>query len=481
MKKYNCALSLLLIICIMCCAVFGSVEFSNALVLNPWTIAICGALLTAAGLSFSSSSDMEAAAGSFAGSVSASIMSDLQAKAEEYKASNDNGFFLTLGADIIAAISGWLSGVTAAEGGSVVVDVIPSSDVICTSYADAHSFLDMPSGYREFINVSPVAVLVADSYSVGSSGNYCSDSDLKTVTIDSVFVESYGTKYDNLPVYVCGVRSGESLYYLLPNIINSSTYYATYDVWQAIQPSYIRRVTKFGYVLNGSGLYDFFCYHGNRSYFSNSFLGASLSLSTSIPFDDVWAPDSEDESKSLVPGASVKLPKGLVQDGALDSDVIGSMTPESVRAGTSDIPDVIAGTGTITGTGEGTGIFEGIGSLVLSIPLVGTIASTLSGILEAIRGFFDVSKFDLNFDSLKIGLTKVFPFCIPFDFFNAVKMFSSDASTFVFDINLETEYFTIDHTVDLTPFRLPILFFRYVVVFWFGFILISRTKDFMKW
>lgn len=469
MKKHKRALSLLLIICIMCCAVFGSVEFSNALVLNPWTIAICGALLTAAGFSFSSSSDMEAASGSFAGSVSASIMADLQAKAAEYEASNDNDFFLTLGADIIAAISGWLSGLTLSEGGSVSVD----------SYL-TYNTSDFTKG--QVLGSYP-ATLFMDYY---NPSDFNSSDPSQYFMIDDVIgfrlthFNTWDSSMDNL--FQCNYiyktssgsyASGKPTNF--PKILES--FFA--DVYvKSISDTYFTLNIRFYSPDSGTSLTyaDF----GTQLPFS---LCETLSVpqGISIPFDDVWAPGSEDESKALVPGASVKLPKGLVQDGALDSDVIGAMTPESVRAGTSDIPDVIAGTGTITGTGEGTGIFEGIGSLVLDIPIIGTIASTLSEILEAIKGFFDVSRFDLNFESLKVGLTGVFPFCIPFDFFNAVKMFSSDASSFVFDINLETEYFTIDHTVDLTPFRLPILFFRYVVVFWFGFILISRTKDFMKW
>lgn len=473
MKKYKRALSLLLIICIMCCAVFGSVEFSNALVLNPWTIAVCGALLTAAGLSFSSSSDMEAAAGSFAGSVSASIMSDLQAKAEEYKASNDNGFFLTLGADIIAAISGWLSGLTASEGGSVVV-----------SPACPFDFSMYGLSFVPYIGSGSSASSLLSSY--GSLTNFTREELSSLVGVHVLKPEygnnifrSYSDDYVWKVVYDTSSKYAIGLFPVDFTDISSlsTTSYA-----------YLDNVNYFCfYALNGIELMLCWFEKSSSSYklrTNNSFAipsSASYVGSFDIPFDDVWAPGSSDESKALVPGASVKLPKGLVQDGVLDSDVIGAMTPESVRAGTSDIPDVIAGTGTITSTGEGTGIFEGIGSLVLDIPIIGTIASTLSEILEAIKGFFDVSRFDLNFESLKVGLTGVFPFCIPFDFFNAVKMFSSDASSFVFDINLETEYFTIDHTVDLTPFRLPILFFRYVVVFWFGFILISRTKDFMKW
>lgn len=476
MKKHKRALSLLLIICIMCCAFFGSVESSSALVLNPWTIALCGSLLVAAGLTFDSSQQMESAVSSFAGSCDASLWDWLVSEAESFKDEYGSGFHFPITEAIVSAISGWLGGVTAAEGGSVVIGNNYSTfDGITYNGVTYHSCDTIPV----FNSV--------DSLPDPSSLPFFFD------TVPTLPYEKKGTLYDSY-VFDYPLDGFAFMHYTSSNINaypHGDDYFVNFEdgVWKSTVKGTGGFVLAF--VLCSDNLYHLY----SNSYYSGSYHGweavsysqisfstsASLTAGSSIPFDDVWAPGSSDEEKALVPGASVKLPKGLVQDGALDSDVVGTMTPESVRAGTSDIPDVIAGTGTITGTGEGTGIFEGIGSLVLDIPIIGTIASTLSEILEAIKGFFDVSRFDLNFDSLKIGLTKVFPFCIPFDFFNAIKMFSSDASAFVFDINLETEYFTIDHTVDLTPFRLPILFFRYVVVFWFGFILISRTKDFMKW
>lgn len=468
MKKYNRALSLLLIICIMFCAFFGSVESSSALVLNPWTIAVCGALLTAAGLTFGSPSDMEAASQSFGASLSDVMRQDLIAKAEAYQNSSDNDFFLTLGADLIAAISGWLSGVTAAEGGSVVVGDWVEYNVSDLLVGEYTVFGTYPASYILRYLDSPLDKSIRDNYFFPTTfdlgfllvhyNSWSSSSDDMFYPYMYInggtpsFPDKVTFTYDKFDLVLRKSSDALHFYVSIPNATSSSSTAFLFSEWL-----YLSDIGDTFSVLDGVA---------------------------SIPFDSTWSPDSTYEEKKLIPGASVKLPKGLVNsDGALDSDVVGAMTPESVRAGSADVPDVVVGTGagSITGTGEGTGIFEGVGSLVLDIPIIGTIASTLSGILEAIKGFFDVSRFDLNFESLKVGLTGVFPFCIPFDFFNAVKMFSSDTSSFVFDINLETEYFTIDHTVDLTPFRLPILFFRYVVVFWFGFILISRTKDFMKW
>lgn len=473
MKKHKRALSLLLIICIMCCAFFGSLESSNALVLNPWTIALCGTILCAMGLTFTDTSAFEAAANSFASSLDAHTLTFIIDGATTLASGVSDGIF-TVTQSIVDALMNWLVSVSP-EGGSVVIN---SSYVSCSG-------LSVPY-YSERLSGTGFSVTNAITYD----------------DLLSVSVSHPSFKYPVVPFPIYNSNGGKvnGSYLVLNDSINK-TFYVSYikddGSLNGIGKDY--SALSFCYVpssvYGSTSTYTLACslaqYNSKYDFSSPSVFwnehyitGQSLALSsaTSIPFDDVWAPGSSDEEKALVAGTDVVVPGGLVNsDGVLASDVIVGMSAANVRANSGVNTDVVAGTGTITGTGEGTGIFEGIGSLVLDIPIIGTIASTLSGILEAIRGFFDVSKFDLNFDSLKIGLTKVFPFCIPFDFFNAIKMFSSDASAFVFDINLETEYFTIDHTVDLTPFRLPILFFRYVVVFWFGFILISRTKDFMKW
>lgn len=475
MKKHKRALSLLLIICIMCCAFFGSVESANALVLNPWTIALCGTILCAMGLTFTDTSAMEAAANSFASSLDAETLTFIIDSATTLASGVSNGIF-TVTQSIVDALMNWLVSVSP-EGGYVNVtpylpydtsvfglDIVPYAG----SFNSAKDAFDSISSSIEPLSNDVLLNLAGKTVPLPVNSNNCYGNPDSFTSNDKSSWRWYVTS-----------NSSEVWIYLWPSDKSDGSQYKEQVHLSSNNPYY--KYFTYTYLPSGS-LYLVTTVGTSRYSFEIASVNSpSYSGSLSIPFSDVWAPGSSDEEKALVPGASVKLPKGLVQDGALDSDVVGTMTPESVRAGTSDIPDVIAGTGTITGTGEGTGIFEGIGSLVLDIPIIGTIASTLSEILEAIKGFFDVSRFDLNFDSLKIGLTKVFPFCIPFDFFNAIKMFSSDASAFVFDINLETEYFTIDHTVDLTPFRLPILFFRYVVVFWFGFILISRTKDFMKW
>lgn len=143
-------------------------------------------------------------------------------------------------------------------------------------------------------------------------------------------------------------------------------------------------------------------------------------------------------------------------------------TPENARTG--DYPAIEVPT-----TGEYTGVLGNIRSML------GSIASGITAVKVATADLLNTSDFDINFDALHVPLTDKFPFCIPFDFGKLVTMFSAQPADFQFRINVETSLWTVDHTVDLSPFMLPILFFRYVVTAMFVWILISRTRDFIKW
>lgn len=113
----------------------------------------------------------------------------------------------------------------------------------------------------------------------------------------------------------------------------------------------------------------------------------------------------------------------------------------------------------------------------------GTTAGLIGSIIELLKNFFDSPRdFRLNLDGFKnLILPDRFPFSIPFDMVKAVKLFAAAAADFVFRIDLDTQYFSVHHTVDLTPYAVPIAFFRYACVFWFAWILISRTHDLIKW
>lgn len=107
----------------------------------------------------------------------------------------------------------------------------------------------------------------------------------------------------------------------------------------------------------------------------------------------------------------------------------------------------------------------------------------LGQIVVLLKNFFDSpSDFRLNMDGFRnLAIKDKFPFCIPFDMVDSVKQFAADAADYQFRIKLDTQYFKVDHVVDLTPLAVPLAFFRYLVVAWFAWVLMSRTHDLMKW
>ena len=138
-----------------------------------------------------------------------------------------------------------------------------------------------------------------------------------------------------------------------------------------------------------------------------------------------------------------------------------------------------------------TGLLQSIWDAVKSLPaaIAAAFSAALTAILDAvlaipaaIASIFDVSQFSLDFSGFKnLVIKDKFPFCIPWDFYNAIKIFAQSASDYQMNIDLETSYFEVHHTVDLSPFLFPIAFFRYASTVWFAIVLILRTRDLMKW
>lgn len=120
---------------------------------------------------------------------------------------------------------------------------------------------------------------------------------------------------------------------------------------------------------------------------------------------------------------------------------------------------------------------------VPSNPELTGILGILNSILEFIKSIFEFpDDVDIDFSPLSIsGLKDRFPFSIPFDLYNAIKIFSSSAKQPVFKIDLDTSYFKLNYTIDITPYVFYIMFFRYVAVAWFSIYLICKTKDLIKW
>jgi len=123
-----------------------------------------------------------------------------------------------------------------------------------------------------------------------------------------------------------------------------------------------------------------------------------------------------------------------------------------------------------------TGAVTGIGTAVSSIAT--TVSNVLS--LEWWTDFFTVKSLDFSGLQNLVVFDK-FPFCIPFDLIDTVKLFAVSASQPVFDININTEYLKVNHTIDLTPYNFYIAFFRYFVVVVFTLFLIGKTQSLIKW
>lgn len=217
-------------------------------------------------------------------------------------------------------------------------------------------------------------------------------------------------------------------------------------------------------------------------------LSASLSpISVAVPQPDLKYP-SDDYLVRMPDIPSVDTATGTVtfpSDAAYTKDAVA--VPYPVDAEGVKVPDIPydkvvdqstgktlddADTGTDTKPGEGTGTETGSG--------VSGLIGTIIGLL---KNFFDSpSDFKLDMDGFRnLAIADKFPFCIPFDMVDSVKQFAATAADYQFRIKFDTQYFRVDHTVDLTPIAVPLAFFRYIVCVWFVWVLMSRTHDLMKW
>lgn len=167
---------------------------------------------------------------------------------------------------------------------------------------------------------------------------------------------------------------------------------------------------------------------------------------------------------------AVSVPYPVNADGVKVPDIPYDKVVDQSTGKTLDDAD----TGTDTKPGEGTGEGTETGSGVSG--LIGTIIGLL-------KNFFDSpSDFKLDMDGFRnLAIADKFPFCIPFDMVDSVKQFAATAADYQFRIKFDTQYFSVDHTVDLTPIAVPLAFFRYIVCVWFVWVLMSRTHDLMKW
>ncbi len=456
MKNRKHILIILLLIVVI---LFNSfVPASAELVLTASVCAVIGTLLVASGMTFNSDSSMTAAVKSFWNSLDSDKKAAVVVIADQYaefRSANPLKKFVFKATDgIVSAISGWLQGLGVSDGSTSVTvpagaDIVIDTSVMTESNVFNYYYPDDPTPSNDDLQKIGYRVPGVPFVLCGLNSHYISPS----LTI--FLVDSFGKRLWGLSTASGG--KGDDWGFGLMRLAfsyDAATHYWTVTRSHTDPSDDWSDSTVFTVPVDWDG-------------------------SVSIPLAPDYIPAGSG-SKPLDSACDVVVPGGLINadTGALDSDLVGTMTPEAVRDASTDadVPD----TGILTGIRDIVGNIAGTISGTISDLLTG-IQSGVSSIADTLARFFDVSNFNLDFSPFQIGLTKVFPFCIPFDMYNGVKLFAAQAADFSFDIKLDTDYFKVDHTVDLAPFKLPIMFFRYIVVFWFSWILISRTRDLMKW
>lgn len=466
----NRILRILLIALLIFCMVFGAfmVQYSYAdLVLVP-AIAVCATLLVACGVMSATDTDLQAVATAFHNSLAGQALEDIKAIAMDYGLIGSDKFTFKATKAVVSAVAGWLAGVLNLDGSNIYIDGDLTIGGIAMSWVPTLSFDDynsMTTDQRKDI------ALKASTYSQLSDGDV-----VHQIPIFGQFITD--PFYVDSTFYIClfshlfsfgGRRAGSATttgfdfspgssitasHLLLLSGIDGSNYgFGCYDYYDKIW-----RIV----LLSGTTVFPRVTAQTDSTYFPKEVVD---SATTTFPSNTASKPLTT-ETPLTIPQAGVNsttMPGDVRTDADSPSIDVPLDTPgwlSKIWDGVCAIPDAIVG--------GVTAIVDAVGDVA------GSIADTLSD-------FFNPSEFKLDFSKFKVGLTEVFPFCIPFDFVKGIKSLASDSAGYSFDIKLATTFFKVNHTVDLTPYRIPILFFRFVCDFWFGYILISRTRDWIKW
>lgn len=457
-------LCLLLIVLVLWC--FFMVPRAGAVALEATTIAygglLVGTILVGAGVVFSSHGDMVKVGNAMyktlvnGSSAIGKTISSISAWAVEHGTSLAKGA-LRVGKDLYQGIVDAFN--TSYSGGAFN---IADGAVTLADGADNASCLAAAGAIKDLLVLKQDCTLYIDAYS--EYGEHIqqyhsfiySDSGLTTKVVDC----STG-------------RTSQS-------VLHYSDYNAAF--WKVRSStcgiSYGHSVVSFAFWTSEDG--------GGTSYTYRAPL--SVSYAVAIPQPDLKYP-SDDYLVRMPDIPSVDTATGDVtypNDTAYTKDVVAVPYPvdtESVKV--PDIPfdkpvDKSTGKtmdGTDTGTDTDNPSKPGEGADT------GSNTGLLQKILDLLKNFFDSpSDFRLNMDGFRnLAIKDKFPFCIPFDMVDSVKQFAADAADYQFRVKLDTQYFKVDHVVDLTPLAVPLAFFRYLVVAWFAWVLMSRTHDLMKW
>ena len=470
-------LCLLLAVLVLWC--FFMVPRAGAVATEAATVAYAGALigtiLVGAGVVFSSHGDMQA--------VGAAMYKSW------IKSSNAIG-------STISAIASWALG----HGEAVAKGALRVGKDMYQAVVDAFN-ASYSDGRFTIANPDPGDILVSTPFSDTMKANIRSFFDAKP---SDVYV-SYQNGYESGSIRYKAIISGDRAYFYHYYPDGRSSIYDSYplDVSRRYQSVYFKLYTLADDGFRLEVCADFYDNEGVQQceslsgafhlwrtfYLSTSNFYFKSDSAISVPPPDLAYP-SDNTLVRMPDIPSVDTATGTAtfpSDAAYTKDAVAVPYPvdtEGVKV--PDIPyDKVvdqstgktlddADTGTDTKPGEGTGEGTETGSAVSG--LIGTIIGLL-------KNFFDSpSDFKLDMDGFRnLAIADKFPFCIPFDMVDSVKQFAATAANYQFRIKFDTQYFSVDHTVDLTPIAVPLAFFRYIVCVWFVWVLMSRTHDLMKW
>ena len=456
-------LCLLLIVLVLWC--FFMVPRAGAVALEATTIAygglLVGTILVGAGVVFSSHGDMVKVGNAMyktlvnGSSAIGKTISSISAWAVEHGTSLAKGA-LRVGKDmykaIVDAFNASYSNGKVSLGADVVTLPADATDEEIKSFCNLFANKDVKSFYLADYTGTPDELVHHIYYTVSGS--------VYRMVVDN----AYG--------------GGSADLYERTIDIGSNTFKDAY--FQIIRDRSFLMVTFFVETRNRTDYREY-----ATSY--NKHLSVSLDpISVSVPHPDLKYP-SDDYLVKMPDIPSVDTATGDVtypNDTAYTKDAVAAPYPiGDDRVKVPDIPydipvDQTSGkpmddTGTDTDTpskpGEGTG--------------AGSNTGLLQKILDLLKNFFDSpSDFRLNMDGFRnLAIADKFPFCIPFDLVDSIKQFAVTAKDFHFRIKLDTHYFKVDHEVDLSDMVLPFAFFRYMVLVWFVWTLMLRTRDLVKW
>ena len=462
-------LCLLLIACVLCCSCL--MPYAQAVVVESAVLygayELIAAMLIGGGVVYATSDDARSAA----------------AQVYDWLASNASAALDKINFWVTQAIVGGVS-----TGIRVSKDIW---DMIASAFNDLFSSDSLEFG-REYValDMQSLAELQQVLYQSGQIYNDGLKGDVAFTNVKAInYVGSSGSKVsislgivrDGSVSRVYFYRDGYDVY----ELVNYRGFtLLDFGFWFDDTPTSGTKL-RFGYWVSGfsdTTGEDFIRYDympntaGSHLYYGTyTFSGDSVAPDLVFPSDNslVRVPDlpdvqTDEEGKEVVvyPDLSLNPTDHL-------ADIPKQETGEQVDVPYDTLVDV--------GTGEAVGEGEGVENP--DIPTEGTDTGLIQNILDKITNFFDSpSDFKLDFDGFKnLILPDRFPFCIPFDLINSVRVFAASAANFSFDIDLETSYFSVHHTVDLSPFVVPIAFFRYTCVLFWIWVLITRTRDLMKW